>query len=750
MMHHPTLGVDRVRGYTSTTIERFTMPLPVERSQGSVSALVARFQTAADRDKESAARESRRASLQPQSNGGSRRASATNSTTPGVTPKLDQGNGIFSGPGPDVDGVNNTSDGTRATKENGKDGGGRVGDVLHKAGETLKKVEAKVVSAVPITSTSSNKDKRDNKPSDIKVGSSPSTPEPAAKPVVPPKSPKRMSSTGVMSPIVASSDQIPDALSPASPTAMTKEAKPPGKAEKKASSSNANANIPSKVGVSKASTASGASKDKSVPSPRATTAATTPAKTAAATEKKPFPSPSTANGKAPTTTTPSAAKPRSRLSSTTSSNTTPRNRLSNASTTQGQTSTSSAHKTTPSATIPSASQPTKPLTPNATGPLAPRPPRPASSLSPSTSTPHHPSPLKPHLTGTPSKPTASSLAKARSPPASAQQHTPASGEKGPRQSLSLGKASGSGVKVSSRRLGSASPSPASGAGAVKTGERSDTPTRKNTISGNTSSRLLQGTAASRARAAAAAASAAAGHPTSLSQNTPAKSSTTPSKNTTTSTPKTATSASKAKSTPSTKTASTTTPNSAAKVKTNGTPTSTPINAAPERIPPVGRSPIGRLGLAAAGAKKKSALGAGKTGTVVMPKDDAEAATQASQEEGSSSLTEGSKEEVQSEEKEAVAEMKTGEEEKTDTSLQLQEEKEEIERITHHDPKAATSAPTNEEIKSPIPRPVTPPPDAEVQSHIVDNGNALRDGGFGGRDGEEGDESIELEEIPDVE
>jgi hypothetical protein len=152
----------------------------------------------------------------------------------------------------------------------------------------------------------------------------------------------------------------------------------------------------------------------------------------------------------------------------------------------------------------------KRLTPSHTGP--PRStPRPATAENPH-ATPT-PAPLRPHVTGTPSKPTASSLAKARTPAgAGLDSHTtPSSGPE--RRAMSLGRASGSAARASLGAGATHTHTPASTKKGV-TGETdgsplshtksASTPSRTSMVS---TSRLLQGTAASRARAAANAANA---------------------------------------------------------------------------------------------------------------------------------------------------------------------------------------------------------------------------------------------------
>ncbi|KAK8845322.1 hypothetical protein IAR55_006035 [Kwoniella newhampshirensis] len=718
-------------------------PLPVERSQGSVSALVARFQTAADRDKESA---SRRASLQP-SNGGSRRTSAT---SPGVTPKLDEGNSTLANPDSGLDEapngkMSNDPDGGKRVqdKTNGEGRAGEVEEMLHKASEGLKDIETKVSNAL---STSTPK----KRPNEITADS-------ANKPVVPPKSPKRMSSTGVMSPIVPSSPTVGQIAGPSIDYGD------------KTQTEGVNSNLvgsntltktktPSKT-VSKPAPSSNTPQDKkiSLTTPKTMFTSATQAKSSGA--KTSFPSPATTNGKT-SSTTPNTVKtdaaPRSRLSSTTSSSTTPRTRPSASATTH--TPTSATQKRTPSANIDftSTTTATKPLTPNLTGPARLRQPRPSSFLSPSTST-HPPSPLKPHLTGTPSKPTASSLAKARSPP----DHHPSSSEKekqptASRQNLSMGRTGGVKGSSSVRRLVSASPSPsptASGPGADKDKtEASDTPTKRS----STSSRLLQGTAASRARATAAASTST---PSSSSHDTNVKKSFTPRGSTSTTTPKSTTpintpaSQSRAiqtsksnSSTPLSTKVQTPTSTTQSKPRANGKTPTTSSKKEAARMPPVGRSPIGRLGLAAAGMKKLpgSSVADAKVKEQDVERGGSEANPTAHdkienlQENGSSKRDEMSQE----------ANEPNGE-----------DGKRELMEITQNRPDDSDIA---EEIRSPILRPATPsppppPPSAPAGGEIESKAIGLAKEEHGEvvesmkieEGGEEAD-GLELEEIPDIE
>ncbi|KAK4689100.1 inositol polyphosphate 5-phosphatase INPP5B/F, partial [Tremellales sp. Uapishka_1] len=216
----------------------------------------------------------------------------------------------------------------------------------------------------------------------------------------------------------------------------------------------------------------------------------------------------------------------------------------------------------------------KPLAPSVTGPR-----RGSVQL-------HSPAlvPLRPQLTGTPNKPTASSLAKAR-PPTSSPGLGSGNGVEKKTAPGSIGRSAGSKAAVTPRpRDGITSPTPALAAGVGRSGsiKRSTTtptthsvrksvlspdptPTKTTTTtpSSSTPSRLMQGTASSRLKAAEAA-----------SVKSPPKSSTPPIAKPLARTPST--------------------------VKRTGLTTKPPAKEG------VGRAPIGRLGLAAAGIKKPDA------------------------------------------------------------------------------------------------------------------------------------------------
>ncbi|WVQ80487.1 hypothetical protein IAT38_002592 [Cryptococcus sp. DSM 104549] len=480
-------------------------PLPVERSQGSVSALVARFQTAANRNKDSAARtESRRASLQPQP-GSIRRTSYG----PG-TPLPDEGAGVVDGGGDKgfAKGLNKVfgvDAGKGDKKEAERQGGAGVSEKGLNGG-------AEGVGEVPVNGKGVQK-------------------EPA----------------GELKAVTAEEPKAPVEAKQATPKKTLSAAPSP---------------------------AQPTTTSPTVPSPAPTTAHTTPKPKATT----PAPSKPTA-----TRTPSSTAAPRA---STSGSGSTIRRAASQRSTPSASTATS-----------PPSAHTAKPLTPSITGPA--RHTRPASSMSPPAAA-GSPSPLKPHLTGTPSKPTASFLAKTKSPP-SGQAGRP---EEKPRQS-SVGRAAGArvsaaGASPQTGRKSLTSPSPASGAGTGRSASRMSTPAahaqasapgsgegkKTGSLGSSSGSRLMQGTAASRARAAASQAHSPSG--------TPSKPATT--------------AGVKVKSPPSTLSRATSARRTSANGATGagGKAKADPAEQPP--IPPVGRNPIGRLGLAGAGMKRAEGPG----------------------------------------------------------------------------------------------------------------------------------------------
>ncbi|WWC85611.1 uncharacterized protein L201_000475 [Kwoniella dendrophila CBS 6074] len=592
---------------------RLNRPLPVERSQGSVSALVARFQTAANRDAEATARENRRASLQPNSNGNSRRTSTNGLWTPspGNTPKLGESAILPSADLPSGSSQKVETQDSQEKKEEGtaeKDGsnsnGVGVKDILNKPGDKLQQAEDKFKDLV-IKTEDECKDKGKENASKSKPDPIEITKEDVTKssPSRPPKSPKRLSSSNVMSPLPVPVSTTETDIAPKKDITLSE-------AEKE------------KVEQPKAVVTSREGEDKSTPSKP------TPSKTPSST-KKSFPTPSNSRStinqtpaSASTTSTPtSATKTRSRLSSGPISSTKSTTTTPSATTNPTRSRTSLGHQSTPSSTArtkssanrressESAVKPShppssfnrtpKPLVASHTGPSGSSIRRPSSSAQGNV-----PSPLKPQLTGTPSKPTASSLAKARIPSATTPNSTTKSTK---RESLSLGKSSGSVTRSSIGRGDSTSPSPAG-----NTKDISSTPSK---ISSSGGSRLLQGTAASRARSAGM-------------QHHDSPSKTHPSNSSSTNTPSKVTVAGQAPKPQSSSTSSTRTPINQNRTKSSSaSSTSTSrVRVKPQKstnnenekkrteskgddekdlpkTPSVGFSPIGRLGLAAANMKR---------------------------------------------------------------------------------------------------------------------------------------------------
>ncbi|WVQ64608.1 uncharacterized protein L199_002775 [Kwoniella botswanensis] len=543
-------------------------PLPVERSQGSVSALVARFQTAANRDAEATARENRRASLQPGTATGtlsnSRRISssglwsASPSPSPGTTPRLGDSTTL-----PSVEGINS------ASVQNKSDG---TEDILKD--DTSTTLESKIDKLdIKEQATPEKQEAQPTvAPVEIKeidytnTGSSPSRP---------PKSPKRLSTTGEN---VNGMTALPVPATPEEP----KEPSEPKKENVEESDKSVNMNaIPAREKeIDKVS--------KPIPSTSKPPITSTPIKNSSSSSiqssaKKMSSSPSTTTK--PPLPTSSTTKPRSRLSITPPSSTTPPARA----------RTSLGHQSTPSSTskrplstaTPPVGRTPKSLVPSHTGPT---------HRTPSLDNQGHtlPSPLKPHLTGTPSKPTASSLAKARIP--SGPVFTPGA-TRGKRESLSLGRSRGR--NSIGEEKGRSSPA---------SGESKDTstPSKTSSTSQGTGSRLLQGTAASRARSAGVQHHESPSKSTSTPMKT-SKPKTTSTKSTgrpSTSSTRTGATSSRAK-TPASSTSTSRVrvrPQSHTSGGTNDTPSKS-TNTHEAKTPAVGKSPIGRLGLAAAGMKR---------------------------------------------------------------------------------------------------------------------------------------------------
>ncbi|OCF59860.1 hypothetical protein L486_02533 [Kwoniella mangroviensis CBS 10435] len=536
---------------------------------GVVSALVARFQTAANRDAEATARENRRASLQPGTGtgtlGNSRRISssglwsASPSPSPGTTPRLGDSTTLPSVEGTASASVQNKSDGTE--------------DIPNDDTSTL---DSKIDNLDIKEQTTPEKQKAKPSPApveikeiyDINTSSSPSRP---------PKSPKRLSTAGED---VNGMTALPVPVAPLSETPKQPDVEEPNKTAKSNDSPAKKKGgdiIQEPISITaKPTTTSTPTKKPSSSSIGSATKKTS--SSSSATTKTPLPT-STSTSKSSATTI-----PRSRLSTGPAPSTTTPARARTSLGHQSTTS-SSASKRPPSTAIPPVGRTHKPLVPSHTGPT---------HRTPSSENQSHtvPSPLKPHLTGTPSKPTASSLAKARIP--SGPLSSPGS-SRGKRESLSLGRSNGR--NSIGEEKGRSSPA---------SGESKDTstPSKTSSTGQGTGSRLLQGTAASRAR------SAGVQH-----HESPSKTASTPVKN---STPKTT--STKSTGTPST--SSTRTPITTTRAKTPASSTSAPrVRVRPQaqnsdtpskgtnthiheaKTPAVGKLPIGRLGLAAAGMKR---------------------------------------------------------------------------------------------------------------------------------------------------
>ncbi|WVF66469.1 hypothetical protein IAT40_001209 [Kwoniella sp. CBS 6097] len=724
---------------------RLFEPLPVERSQGSVSALVARFQNAADRDKEAAARESRRSSLVPPGSS-SRRSSASASASgygyahsssngpspaasplPGGTPRLSSSSGALP-PFEDIEKDEQGQEGQEEKEEilkspvradidsdpgarpNGKRKGEGEFGILDRAGEKMKSLELKLEK---VLISDKEKDKDLNVAADAdqaqKKGATEELTASSASPSRPPKSPKRMSSSTPLSALavpepksdsevaVAASNEergesenttqvgaeagVKEAgkdrqLIESNNHVADKSASTPKKGNGRAGSLHTNSDTKRTPSSTSKGTPTSTSASKAFP--RSSTSSTT---SRSAIKTAPTKSTSTS-----TSTSVSTPTPRSRLSSGTSaSTTTPRARVSLSS--SNSASASAARKpaveTTPPAADKHSGQPgsaqnttsTPKLTPSHTGPASGR--RSSSVMAAAKASP---SPLKPHLTGTPSKPTASSLAKARTPSASGAPATGTSttsshsaGDKR-ESSMSLGRQSGGKVLAQRARQCSASPSPAgTAAGArrrpssvlgssgdqvqVQTPSKARSTTAPATTPSNSSgtgSRLLQGTAASRARAAAA-------HPHPRESPSASATSSTPSKSNasssvpgpglkSTSTPQTpsipANASSRAKTPSSLRAKTPSTGRARVKIQADGSNVHNPADV--PKMPPVGKSPIGRLGLAAAGMERPEGPGSNTVvvggGITVKSKPDQTGNTGGSKISGGGETGEGQEEE----------------------------------------------------------------------------------------------------------
>ncbi|WWC57921.1 uncharacterized protein I303_100456 [Kwoniella dejecticola CBS 10117] len=571
-------------------------PLPVERSQGSVSALVARFQTAANRDAEATARENRRASLQPSASAISRRTSSnTGETGAGLGVGVEAGakEGGRAPPKSELAGqAEEIKDGdakVMVPTEGVEDAKGETGTGKGKAGNKSEKVGHKLENL-----NISDKKAEEGSMEKTKDGESDS-------PSRPPKSPKRVSNPNVMSAL-----PIPNISKNTSDSAEA-DALPETEENHKAKSDTPKSRLKSTNGKPEAATAT--VKGKADPSSSTPSKSDKPTSSGVASAGKPTSrpdsksSPAQSKSKTLTTSTPTnAAKPRTRLPSGPSStparsrtllghqthpdaNATPNSKSNSTSRTPSSTTASAT-------TTATATRTPKPLVPSHTGPA--RQPRPASSAQAHTQ--GTPSPLKPQITGTPSKPTASSLAKARIPSGPLSTPPSSTTRSTKRESLSLGRASGSTAR-SSNGIGrdslSPSPGPASHA--------------RLSSSGSGGSRLLQGTAASRARAAGVQ------HHDSPS-STPSTSKTNKMNANTPTGGKTASDSSTRA--PASIQSQGRTPSSQARIKTPSSTSTSRVRVKPQventpsrvpkdfsKTPAVGRSPIGRLGLAAANVQR---------------------------------------------------------------------------------------------------------------------------------------------------
>ncbi|KAL7422901.1 hypothetical protein Q5752_002198 [Cryptotrichosporon argae] len=388
------------------------MPLPIERSQGNVASLVSRFQTAADRDRESAARAAqaalRRSSASSIASIASRRDSASQGlVTPNLTPNLGSLGGAFAGPA--VDGAPDGKGGKSRTSAGSAD---EATEELDDDGATPR--AARVQRSAPADGVGVGKRLFSAHTADN------AHPRESAIEVYVDAAPANAAAAGDAGERTAGPAKKA-IVTKASPSSATVTARP---------AHSSNAGTPSAVS------------DSPAPSPRTRTSPS-----------------STKTPSKPATAAPAAAKPAS---------TTPRT----ADASRPVTKSSTPRVTTPAARLAAH------LVPAHTGPARASPAQaPAAAAA---------SPLRPQATGTPGKPTASSLAKARSPEAPSP---PASLGRSARARPSLGPAlAGTPTRSAGTGTPTQTPAPLTQTTATPTG-----------------SRLLQGTAASRARAAAAAA-----------------------------------------------------------------------------------------------------------------------------------------------------------------------------------------------------------------------------------------------------
>ncbi|EIW67833.1 hypothetical protein TREMEDRAFT_63725 [Tremella mesenterica DSM 1558] len=490
------------------------MPLPVERSQGSVSALVARFQTAADRDRDAQARE---ASKGPRSSGSfSRRSSSF-----GFAPSIDSLSPAPTGSGmsPDLHG------GVAGIKDEAMEMEILKDPQELSGGKKINEGDEKVAEITNITPSHepSQKEHVDNAP------------------------PTLSQSINQTKSIKPSSNVKDSPRKPSSPIAT--KTTTGGVVHKPIVGSNTTQkNQPSII-------------TKSPQRNTTTTAAVSPTSPTNQIKKSNPISPSQP-AKSPTTTSRVVSRPKNFSSSTT----TPHPGI------------SSTPKDSPikPPSISSVRQPKIPqtsrLVPNMTGPRHRSPS--ASTVGGITSPP----PLRPHLTGTPSKPTASFLAKQRPAHSSEEKR-----KSTPSNTMSLGRNAGSRISSASR------PAPRKSIEQdVKISQPTSPTTSKQSTTG---SRLLQGTAASRARAANVSPK------TDKSTNSPS--------NKVTSLRNVSNSMSSGKTPSKSPTSPTTKINGNSNASATALSSKKSLGKVPsdiQKTPAVGRSPIGRLGLAAAREK----------------------------------------------------------------------------------------------------------------------------------------------------
>ncbi|WWD06040.1 hypothetical protein V865_004125 [Kwoniella europaea PYCC6329] len=691
-------------------------PLPVERSQGSVSALVARFQTAANRDAEATARENRRASLQPGTGtgtlGNSRRISssglwsASPSPSPGTTPRLGDSTTLPSVGGTTSGSVQNKSDGTE--------------DILKDDTSTL---ESKIDKLDIKEQATPEKQKAKPTPVPVEIKEIDNT-NTSDSPSRPPKSPKRLSTTGEN---VNGMTALPVPATPEEP----KEPSEPKKENVEESDKTVKM---SAIPASKKKTDKDSKSVTSTYKPPTTSTPTKRTSTSSfgSSAKKTSSSPSTTTK--PPLPTSSTTKPKSRLSTAPPSTITTPTRARTSLGHQSTTSSSTSSRPSSTATPPVGRTP-KSLVPSHTGPT---------HRTPSSDNQGHtvPSPLKSHLTGTPSKPTASSLAKARIP-SGPLSTAPPGATRGKRESLSLGRSSGRNSIGEEKGRSS----PASGESKDKS-----TPSKTSGTSQGTGSRLLQGTAASRAR------SAGVQH-----HESPSKSTSTPMKTSTTKTTST-----KLTGTPSISSTRTRTTSSRARTPASSTSTSRVrvrpqshtsggTNDTPSKItntheantPAVGKSPIGRLGLAAAGMKR--------------PEGPMSEVGQKTREEGKVGRIDSDNPGQEENNIDGKEILKEDDDQETEAKEEMRDLTERALRPAPENDGAEGKGETREkEHQDPVDRPRTPSPTRELDKEngatpakVSDNLRTLgvdinKEKENGGQDSnvEVGDES--LEEIPDIE